>query len=70
MLRSMLARRLTTTAIGYAASALAGGPWLHRTRPFSLRGKNALVTGGARGLGLEVARVLVRAIASAPSMSS
>src|SRR4051812_32790060 len=31
-----------------------------RPRHFDLQGKNALVTGGSRGLGLEIARILVK----------
>ncbi|MDB4942040.1 MAG: ketoacyl reductase [Labilithrix sp.] len=41
-------------------AVLAGGAWLvRRLRRYSLEGKNALVTGGGRGLGLEIARKLV-----------
>lgn len=48
-----------------ALALLAGGAWLYRrfTR-YSLRGKHALVTGGGRGLGLEIARVLAERGAS------
>ncbi len=44
-----------------ALLALGAGVWLARRRRnfFSLRGKNVLITGGARGLGLELARRFV-----------
>jgi NAD(P)-dependent dehydrogenase (short-subunit alcohol dehydrogenase family) len=55
---------MTTGILGRLASsgqALAAGLFARAParRRFSLAGKNALVIGGARGLGLEIARVLV-----------
>jgi NAD(P)-dependent dehydrogenase (short-subunit alcohol dehydrogenase family) len=47
-----------TGILGRFASA-TGHVLAGTRRRFSLAGKNALVTGGARGLGLEVARILV-----------
>jgi NADPH:quinone reductase-like Zn-dependent oxidoreductase len=48
--------------------ALVGGAGLvaaymltHRTRPYDLRGKTVLITGGSRGLGLILAREVGRA---------
>jgi short-subunit dehydrogenase len=41
------------------AGAIFASARARRNAFFDLRGKNALVTGGARGLGLEIARVLV-----------
>ena len=50
--------------LGVLLAAGAGGVLLWRRLaarpPFSFEGKRALVTGGSRGLGLEIARVLVR----------
>jgi short-subunit dehydrogenase len=46
--------------IGLGLALLGSMSWAaRRARRYSLRGKNALVTGGGRGLGLEIARVLV-----------
>jgi short-subunit dehydrogenase len=42
-----------------AASVLAGAWLVRRARSYPLQGRNALITGGSRGLGLEIARVLV-----------
>ena len=61
-------RRMMPVATSRALQALAivaGGAWLFRrfTR-YSLQGRHALVTGGSRGLGLEVARVLAERGAS------
>lgn len=48
------------SSLGLALGLAVGGTWLmRRLRRYSLAGKNALVTGGSRGLGLEVARILV-----------
>jgi hypothetical protein len=47
--------------LALTGSLLAGVSAVTQRRPrFSLEGKNALVTGGARGLGLEIARLLVK----------
>lgn len=46
-------------------ASLLTGVWLERRRRlFSLKGKNVLVTGGSRGLGLELARLMARKGAS------
>src|ERR1700744_4481925 len=51
-----LARR---SSLAIAAGLAAGTAWIARGgAAYDLEGKNALVTGGARGLGLEIARVL------------
>ncbi|HKO52838.1 MAG TPA: SDR family oxidoreductase [Polyangiaceae bacterium] len=47
--------------LGLGLALFAGASWaLRRARRYSLRGKNALLTGGSRGLGLEIARVLLQ----------
>jgi len=51
---NVLPALLCGLAVPWAVKALVA-----RRRHFDLRGKNALVTGGSRGLGLEIARVLV-----------
>src|SRR3954454_9151940 len=50
---SMTARALFVFSAGLLAGTVSS------LRKFDLVGKNALVTGGGRGLGLEIARVLV-----------
>jgi short-subunit dehydrogenase len=48
-----------TSRFGLSLALFAGLSWaLGRSRRYSLRGKNVLLTGGGRGLGLEIARVL------------
>lgn len=57
-----LARRMKVSGsrVVQALAVLAGAAWLvRRLRRYSLRGKNVLVAGGGRGLGLDIARVLV-----------
>jgi NAD(P)-dependent dehydrogenase (short-subunit alcohol dehydrogenase family) len=49
--------RLTSSGQALAAGLFTGTPTSRRG--FALAGKNALVTGGARGLGFEIARLLV-----------
>jgi len=50
---SMTARALFVLSAGLFAGVVAS------RRKFELAGKNALITGGGRGLGLEIARVLI-----------
>src|SRR5436309_15027195 len=52
-------RNLLLAAAGFGAF-LAARSALRRGRAFSLRGKTVLITGGSRGLGLVLARELVR----------
>lgn len=50
-----------TSQLGLGLALFAGVSWaVNRARRYSLRGRNVLLTGGGRGLGLEIARVLVR----------
>jgi NAD(P)-dependent dehydrogenase (short-subunit alcohol dehydrogenase family) len=53
-----LARRLSPS-LALTGAAVAVRAVVRHRRRFELAGKNALVTGGGRGLGLEIARVLV-----------
>jgi short-subunit dehydrogenase len=47
--------------VALAVGLVLGARWaLRRVRRYRWQGKNAIVTGGSRGLGLEIARVLVR----------
>lgn len=57
MLNGILGRVASASGHALTAGLFASVPTSRRT--FSFTGKNALVTGGGRGLGLEVARVLV-----------
>ena len=50
---------LGSKLLGWAALLLTALAAVRRLRRFALRGKNALITGGSRGLGLEIARLLV-----------
>jgi NAD(P)-dependent dehydrogenase (short-subunit alcohol dehydrogenase family) len=54
-----ICRLATTVGVGLALSA-----YLRRPVPFIFRGKTAVITGGSRGLGLVMARQLVREGAS------
>jgi len=45
---------------GLAAAAIGGSLLSPRKRSFSFREKSVLITGGSRGLGLELARILAR----------
>jgi short-subunit dehydrogenase len=56
--RAFIRQAASTSLLAIAASFFAG-VLVSQRRRFSLAGKNAVVTGGARGLGLEIARVLV-----------
>lgn len=51
-------RRLMSFALG-AAAVYAASSLLRKARAYGFRGRTALVTGGSRGLGLELARALV-----------
>jgi NAD(P)-dependent dehydrogenase (short-subunit alcohol dehydrogenase family) len=52
--------RKLALSVGFAGMAMAGaGAFLRRARWFDYAGRRALVTGGARGLGLVIARQLV-----------
>lgn len=53
------ARNLLVSAAAGAAALYAGRSLLRAQRWFSYAGKHALITGGCRGLGLELARQLV-----------
>lgn len=53
-----LVRRLSPSLVVFGAGLAL--PILVQRRRFELAGKNALVTGGGRGLGLELARLLVQ----------
>jgi len=53
--------RSSAARVALGLALVAGISWAaKRARRYSLRGRNALVTGGERGLGLEIARVLVQ----------
>src|SRR5947209_2303219 len=41
-------------------AALATRAWLRKRRAYDFHGKTVLITGGSRGLGLEMARILAR----------
>jgi NAD(P)-dependent dehydrogenase (short-subunit alcohol dehydrogenase family) len=47
--------------VALAAAGLAAGAVVHRARAYDLNGRVVLVTGGSRGLGLALARELLRA---------
>lgn len=52
--------RSLAAKVAFGAGLLLASRWLvRRLRRYDLRGKTAIVTGGARGLGLELSRVLV-----------
>jgi short-subunit dehydrogenase len=54
-------RKLLLVAAAGVAAVLASRMLLRRSRRFSFEGRTAFVTGGSRGLGLELARQLVDA---------
>ena len=57
-MNKLLRNTLIMGGLGVAAS-IAGRAILRRSRSFNWSGKNVLVTGGSRGLGLCLARQLV-----------
>jgi len=56
--------RVSTSALALVVAFAAALFVARRQRRYSLRGKNVLITGGSRGLGLEIARVLANRGAS------